>query len=208
MLALLLKGGSHPSVNTSSLALDALCGLVAKIPALGLELLPVVQRRAIIPHHFKSGAMSLAASDLCGVNFHDYQIFRDTVLTESAVACYRTASDTFMDSCTSAVEEFCAENCSVDVSLHLEAAIFCMEAVAGVVLGAESQFRYGTQLKRCINAFSRRTRSLVENPLTLARMCSFLSKVRSRRHCPTVRTANPRVAVLSLVCSRIHRPCR
>ena len=179
ILALLIKGGAHPSVNVSCLALDKLCALVERMPAIGVELLPMVQRRAIIPHHSVSGAISLSASDLCGVNFHDYETFRETTLTSAAVACFKTAGDTFMDSCASAVEEFCASNSTVDVSLHLEAAIFCLDAVGEEALGAKKDFRYARQLQRCTKAFSNRPRSLIENPLTLARMCAFIRTVRT-----------------------------
>lgn len=175
-----MKGAAHPSVNISGLALTVLAQVVRLELSLGLQLLPLLQRRAITPHHIIAGAPYLAASDICGVNFHEFQIFRDTVLADALAACYEGNSVNYMDSCTSAVEEFCSESASSQVSLHLEAALFCLAAVADIVVsnaqGGISS--HSPQLERCTSALAAKPSSMMTNPLTLAQMCRFLRKVR------------------------------
>lgn len=179
LIDLLMKGAAHPSVNISGIALGALAQVVRLDMSLGLQLLPLLQRRAITPHHVVSGAPYLAASDICGVNFHEFQIFRETILTDALVACYEGTSANYMDSCTSAVEEFCSENASSQVSLHLEAALFCIGAVAEIALRASEggTFSHSAQLERCTSALAAKPSSMMTNPLTLAQVCRFLKKV-------------------------------
>ena len=175
---LLIKAAAHPSVNISGIALLSLSEMVICVPELGRDLLPLLQRRAIVPHHFSSGMISLSASDLCGVNYHDFEAFRGSVLVDVLKACFRTTAETFMDSCASAVEEFCAENSSIEVSLHLEAAIFCIESVADDVMTI-GKGHFGSQLNRCFAALATRPSSLTSNPLTLARVCTLVGQVRT-----------------------------
>jgi hypothetical protein len=181
LIDLMMKGAAHPSVNISGITLGVLADVVQMDATLGMQLLPLLQRRAITPHHIISGEPYLAASDICGVNFHEFQIFRDTVLTEALLACYQGNSINYMDSCTSAVEEFCSENASSQVSLHLEAALFCLAAVADLALGITDggTFAHASQLERCTSALAAKPSSMMSNPLTLAQMCRFLRKVRA-----------------------------
>ena len=179
LIDLIMKGAAHPSVNISGIALAVLAQVVRLEFSLGLQLLPLLQRRAITPHHIISGAPYLAASDICGVNFHEFQIFRDNVLADALSACYEGNSANYMDSCTSAVEEFCSESAPSQVSLHLEAALFCLAAVAETVL-AKTQGGvsvHAPQLERCTSALAAKPSSMMSNPLTLAQMCRFLRKV-------------------------------
>lgn len=179
LIDLIMKGAAHPSVNISGLALAVLAQVVQFEFSLGLQLLPLLQRRAITPHHIIAGAPYLAASDICGVNFHEFQIFRDNVLADALAACYEGNSANYMDSCTSAVEEFCSESASSQVSLHLEAALFCLAAVAEIVVSKEGGIStHGPQLERCTSALAAKPSSMMSNPLTLAQMCRFLRKVR------------------------------
>lgn len=179
LIDLIMKGAAHPSVNISGIALAVLAQVVRLELSLGLQLLPLLQRRAITPHHVIMGAPYLAASDICGVNFHEFQIFRESVLADALAACYEGNSTNFVDSCTSAVEEFCSESASSQVSLHLEAALFCLSAVSENVLaktfGGISV--HSSQLERCTTALSVKPSSMMSNPLTLAQMCRFLRKV-------------------------------
>jgi hypothetical protein len=182
-----MKGAAHPSVNISGVALSVLPDLARVDLSLPPQLLPLLQRRAITPHHVISGSPSLSASDTCGVNFHDFQLFRETVLTEALIACYEGDKDNYMDSCTSAVEEFCSETASSHVSLHLEAALFCLAAVADEALAGKGMTSHSPQLERCTTALSGKPSSLMANPLTLAQMCSFIRKVSSgQMHTPSV----------------------
>lgn len=189
LIDLIMKGAAHPSVNISGITLSVLADVVRVDVGLGLQLLPLLQRRAITPHHIISGEPYLAASDICGVNFQEFEIFRDTVLTEALLSCYHGNSMNYMDSCTSAVEEFCSENASSQVSLHLEAALFCLAAVADLTLANTSSggFPHPSQLERCTTALAAKPGSMMSNPLTLAQMCRFLRKVGS----PTDPLMNP-----------------
>jgi hypothetical protein len=179
MINLLQKIAAHPSVNISGLSLEALARLTQKGNLHSHELLPILQRRAIIPHHFQLGVLSLSAEDLCGVCFHEFENFRNTVLKEALLACWKQDGRHYMDSCTSAVVEFCSDRPSVELSLQLEAALFCIESVAVDVLDSVGPFPHGDQLKTCTDALKTKPPSLISNPVTLARMCKLIRKYRS-----------------------------
>jgi hypothetical protein len=147
------------------------------IPSLPRELLPTLQRRAITPHHVQDGLIRLDASDTCGVTYHEFKNFRSAVLSDALIACWRGCSDHFMDSCTSAVEEFCTPLSACNVSLQLEAALFCLEQIARAVLNGQSEFLYQDQLKRIFLALPAKPPSLMANPLTREGMCRFVRKV-------------------------------
>jgi hypothetical protein len=178
LVHLLLKGAAHPSVNICAIALQALSQLVPATPNLDRELLPILQRRAITPHNISPhGSVSLAETDACGVNYQEFKAFRETTLSDSLLACWRGNSTTYMNSCTSAIEEFCLPTATPDICLHLEAAIFCLEAVALESLQGKELKQYSPQMKRCSESLSSKPRSLIGNPLTLARLCSFVRQV-------------------------------
>jgi len=176
LVDMIMKAVAHASVNICGIGLEVLTQLVKVEKTLAMPLLPILQRRAITPHHMVSGAPSLSASDICGVNFHEFQNFREHLLSGALVACYLGSPDNYMDSCTSAVEEFCASDATIDVSLHLEAALFCLGTVADEALSLHHPFAHSCQLDRCIKALAVKPCSLTENPLTLAQMCLFLRK--------------------------------
>lgn len=168
LIILLMKAAAHPAVHVCAISLPSLNRLVSVIPALAEELLPILQRRAIIPHRLRDCRLSLDASDLCGVNFHEFQNFRENVLVDALVACWKTYADQFMDSCTSAVEEFCSgTSLPVDVSLQLEAALFCLEKVATEVTNY-------SHIKRVFLALTTRTRMVCVNPFTRLRMSKLV----------------------------------
>lgn len=178
-VALLLKAAGHPSVNLSAISLQVLNRMVSVFPSLANELLPTLQRRAITPHNIKNGRISLDAADVCGVNFIEFENFRANVLTDALVSCWKAYSNHFMDSCTSAVEEFCSVSSNNGVSLQLEAALFCIEKVADDALSLEHPFPHNEQMKRLLSALSLKPPGLMMNTLTRERMCRFLRKVRS-----------------------------
>jgi hypothetical protein len=179
LVDLIMKGAAHPSVNISGIALGVLPKVVGMDLSLALQLLPLLQRRAITPHHVIAGYPSLAASDICGVNFHEFHIFREAVLADALLACYDGDSINYMDSCTSAIEEFCSDSASSQVSLHLEAALFCLVTVADVALHRqpEGHFAHAAQLERCTSALAAKPASMMTNPLTLAQTCRFIRRV-------------------------------
>jgi len=177
-VALLLKAAGHPSVNLCAISLNALIRMIPTMPSLAHELLPTLQRRAITPHCLRNGRISLDAADVCGVSYDEFQNFRENVLKEALVLCWRAHGNHFMDSCTSAVEEFCSVSSSNGVSLQLEAALFCIEKIADEALDSHNAFPHHEQMKRLLSALSLKPASLMINSLSRERMCSFLRKVR------------------------------
>jgi hypothetical protein len=152
--------------------------LVPLVPSLAHEVLPALQRRAIIPHHTIDNGFDLDAPDICGVNLYDFQVFRDQVLGEALVVCWKQGGDHYMDSCTSAVEEFCLTSSSEHVSLQLEAALFCVEVIADEIYASLNVFPHDSQLKRLLDALSSKPKSLMANHVTRETMCRFLKKVK------------------------------
>jgi hypothetical protein len=177
LLDLLMKAAAHPSVSVCALSMDVLSQLVPREVGLSHQLLPVLQRRAIAPHHFVGSIPSLSASDICGANFHEFQNFRETVLTDALIACWKDSAENYMASCTAAIEEFCSGNAPTQVSFHLEAALFCLAAIADEALGTEGAFAHTSHLERVTSALAGKPTSLTGNPLTLAQLCRFLRKV-------------------------------
>ena len=196
LMDLLMKAATHPSVNICAIAINVLTTLVPRDVGLSHRLLPTLQRRAITPHRFVPDPTTpsnppiptLTATDICGVNVFEFQNFRETVLKEALVACWNDNGNNFMSSCTSAIEEFCSSAAATKVSFHLEAALFCMTAVADEAVGVDRDndnetppnFAHKSQLERCMTALAAKPASLMSNPLTLSQLCRFLRKVRGR----------------------------
>ena len=178
VVALLIKGANHPSVNICAICLRPLTRLMPLVPTLPLDILPVLQRRAIIPHHLRRGEIDLDAIDLCGVNLHDFQTFRLSVLSDTLSACWAKSDEHYMDSCTSAIEEFCCTTSSVDVSLQAEAALFCIEQISWDTTGeAQEKFPAINVMGRLVTALLCNPPSVMSNPLTRESMCRFVRKV-------------------------------
>ena len=178
LLDLLIKAASHPSVSICGISIDVLAALASSENGLANQLLPVLQRRAITPHHFLQGSPSINASDICGVSYQEFELFRQTSLQQALLACYRSNGDNYMASCTSAVEEFCTPASGIQVSFHLEAVLFCVGAVSeDVTATSESSASRSEYLERCTVALAAKPATLMENPLTLSQACRFLRKV-------------------------------
>jgi hypothetical protein len=177
-LTLLLKAAAHPSINVCALALPVLTNSVSTMPSLTPELLPLLQRRAITPHRFRDGSISFSVPEVYGVSSTEFQIFRENILRDGLVACWKANDSHYMESCTSAVEEFCSEFSSVEVSLQLEAALFCIEIISSECIAMAGAFPHSQELTRVISALSVKPASLMLNPLTRARACRMLRKVR------------------------------
>ena len=142
------------------------------------ELLPLLQRRAITPHRFHEGAVEYHVSDLDGVSFAEFLTFRENILRDALLSCWRANSSHYIESCTSAIEEFCSEQSSVDVSFQLEAALYCIELVGTESTSLTDEFPVQPQLSRVLSALSVKPPSLMLNPLTRARACRMLRTVR------------------------------
>jgi hypothetical protein len=119
--------------------------------------------------------MEMDAVEFCGITFYDFNIFRTTILSEALVACWKEHSEQYMDSCTSAIEEFCSASSAINVSLQLEAALFCIEQISTLDQGeprVDSSIE--NVMSRLINALLIKPPSLLFNPLTRERMCRFI----------------------------------
>jgi hypothetical protein len=177
-LAVLLKGANHPSVNICAICLRPLTRLMPLVSSLPLELLPILQRRAIIPHHLRGGKIDLDALDLCGVAINDFHSFRLTVLSDALLACWAKNDEHYMDSCTAAIEEFCGTTSSIDVSLQTEAAFFCIEQMFWDVTD-ESRETYPANkvMGRLVKALLIKPPIVMSNALTRETMCRLVRKV-------------------------------
>lgn len=194
MVDLLLKAASHPSVNICGIALEALSELAAYDKNFPLRLLPILQHRAIVPHVLDSGNPSLAASEVCGVDIFEFDSFRSTILSNALVSCYRKNQDYYLNSCSVAVEEFCKAAPTVKTSFQLEAALYCLSAVAdesiadgqailtkSFIAENESSDMSNTkknQLARVTQLLETKPVCMTANPLTLSQSCRFIGKVR------------------------------
>lgn len=193
MIDFLLKAAAHPSVNICGVALEALSELAAKDETFSLRLLPILQHRAIVPHVLDSGNPSLAASEVCGVDTFEFENFRSTVLSIALKSCYRNNEDYYMNSCSVAVEEFCTAAPTVKTSFQLEAALYCLGAVAdesiadGQALLTKEHIAENAssdmgntnknQLARCTQLLEMKPVCMTANPLTLSQACRFIGKV-------------------------------
>lgn len=177
LLDLLMKSASHPSVNICGIAIDVLRELVSSENGMYNQLLPVLQRRAITPHHVVNEVLSLEATDICGVNYHEFENFRATVLKDALITCMKGNEEHYMASCTAAIEEFCSASASMQESFHLEAALYCMGAVSDEVIAGAVASPHSSALKACIIALAKKPESLMRNALSLSQANIFLRKV-------------------------------
>ncbi|ACI64744.1 predicted protein [Thalassiosira pseudonana CCMP1335] len=122
---LLFKATSHPSIYVCGIALESLSVVASSNSQLSMRLLPLLQGKAIIPFHVITGKDGF---------LEDYTAFRERVLSDALIACYAGCGTFYLDSCASAIEEFCQilpnTNPSEHLPYQLEAALFCMVAVA------------------------------------------------------------------------------
>jgi hypothetical protein len=174
----LLKGSNHPSINICAICLQPLARLIPLVPSLSADLLPVLQRRAIIPHHLKLGQIDFDGAEFCGVAVHEFLTFRQTILSEALIACWKEHDKHFMDSCTSAIEEFCSAPTSCEVSMQSEAALFCIGQISWEdVCESENRFIIDKILHRLLKALMKKSPNVISNPLTRESLCRFIRKV-------------------------------
>ena len=188
LLELLVKAAAHPNVYISSLAIEVLSAFLPLDPSFPSRMLPLLQHRAIIPYVLIGSLPSLAAGAAAGVDFSEFENFRQNILADALVACYVQDPKYYMDSCTSAVEEFCSSPATVEVSFQLEAALFCLTTVALTVTGSSKRKEEGAvthydQLSLCTKALSTKPTFLPANPLALGQLNRFLGMVSEREAC-------------------------
>jgi len=126
MIELLLKAASHSSLYVCGIALEAFQPLITSGSPLAMRLLTTLQGKAIVPQSLVG--MNLSAE--CPVDFPEFQRFREYQLSGALLACYMSNRSYYIESCASAVEEFCASTANPQLPYQLEAALFCLSAVA------------------------------------------------------------------------------
>ena len=176
---LLFKATLHPSADVCGLSLEALANIAPSNNDLSMRLLPLLQGKAIIPFYLISGEQRDIHEDL-----EDYMQFRERVLVEALKACYAGCGSFYLESCASAIEEFSMASSSPHLPYQLEAALFCMVAVAERATKkfqekslAEKQ-SICSQLEIIVSALAKNNFSTTSNPLVMAKMCRFISEVR------------------------------
>ena len=203
LLDLLLKGAAHPSIHVCGICLEAIPALIAPGSDYSDRLLPILQQRAIVPASLRGG-QDIGDS---GVDFNEYVSFRENLLSPALIACYKNNRVFFVESCASAVHEFCAAPLTPQLPYQLEAALFCLSSVsidaskrallvnaspaaqqaaakASLTLGgaetldiATDARRHDEELAKCTDSIANNPACATSNPLTLAQTCSFIAKV-------------------------------
>lgn len=203
---LLVQAASHPSVNVCAIAIDVLRQFLPTESGLDSQLLPILQRRAITPYHTSNAILTLEASDICSVDYTEFENFRSTVLTDALEGCMRKDGKQFLSSCTNAVDEFCAAAPSVHASFHLEAALFCIATVHKEVAASNLATPIiAASIQTCIHALARKPSTLMANSLTLVQANNLIHNVSPTSFRKDISVSCLHVALTSLVpvCSPI-----
>jgi hypothetical protein len=126
MVDLLLKAAAHPMVNVCGVALEASSELVDLDQTFPLQLLPILQHQAIMPHITHGKLPSVEASIVCGVDIDEFERFRSTIWSNALESCYRRSPDYDVNFCMAPVEEFCTAPLHAKASFELEAVLDCL----------------------------------------------------------------------------------
>ena len=207
LLELLLKGAAHPSIHVCGICLEAIPALIAPESNYSDRLLPILQQRAIVPAALR-GNHTNANGDEADIDFHEYTSFRENLLSAALSACYKNNRGFYVESCASAIDEFCAAPLTPQLTFQLEAALFCLCAVsmdaskrallvsaspsaqaaaakASAALGqaqtvdvAADAKKHDEELAKCTFSIANNPAAATSNPLTLAQLCRFIAKVR------------------------------
>ena len=206
LLELLLKGAAHPSIHVCGICLEAITSLIAPGSNYSDRLLPILQQRAIVPSSLRGNHAGAEGQD-ADVDFHEYTSFRENLLSAALSACYKNNRSFYMESCASAIDEFCAAPLTPQLPFQLDAALFCLCAVsmdaskrallvgaspaaqsaaakASVALG-QAQIadidadakKHDEELAKCTVSIAQNPATATANPLALAQLCKFIAKV-------------------------------
>lgn len=167
LFELLFKAVSHPSIPICSIAVEALAVFMPSNSELSTRLLPCLQGKAIIP--------VIIVEDVNG-RLDDYINFRDCVLTDALTACYTGCISFYLESCRSAIEEFCRASTSPHLPYQLEAALFCMIAISVKASKSPNKEVLCGQLEKIMSALKTNS-SATSHPIVKPQMFRFVSKV-------------------------------
>jgi len=98
------------------------------------------------------------------------------VLADALIACYTGCSTFYLESCGSAIEEFCQSSPSPHLPYQLEAALFCMIAVSERASKEPDKQVLCGQLEKMVSALAKNSFSTTSHPLVMAKMCRFINK--------------------------------
>lgn len=172
-----MKAAAHPSLTVCSLALSTLTQLLALVPALAAELLRVIQRRAIWPSVLEEGKLVLEPGNQNDESQCNFSMFRETVMSDALIACWKAQRSSYLASCASAVEEFCSKEMSEKLVLPLEAALYCLEVIAPEFLAQEDTWENDNHMNRLLAVLQPQPQVLMTNSVGRERLCSFVSQV-------------------------------
>jgi hypothetical protein len=132
LIDLLALCASHPLLQICSISIAAFSSLSRLSHQLAIRILQILQSRAIIPPSLV-GLPSPAIS--IDVDLEEFHSFRENILSDVLRSCYITSRSYYVESCVTAVEEFCTSaSCQVETNVQLpfqlEAALYCLCAVA------------------------------------------------------------------------------
>ena len=180
IMEFLLKIAEHPSIHVSRTILEILPRFFPRKSQLVKDSIPLLQRKVIIPHIAKSGSgeTKAVAVDNFGVSLDQFLKLREHGIADALRACWAFQSKVYIDSCSSAIIEFCGSRDGKSLSFHLEAALFCMEVIGPVVQETKAHLSFEGHLLRCLKIASQPSSfPILDNPLTASRLCSLLRNV-------------------------------
>ena len=180
IMEFLLKIVEHPSIHVSGTILEILPRFFPRKSQLVKDTIPLLQRKVIIPHITKSGSgeTKAVAADNFGVSLDEFLKLREHRIADALRACWAYQSKAYLDSCSSAIIEFCSSRDGKSLSFHLEAALFCLQVIGPDVKEPKTHVSFENQMLRCLKIASQPSSfPILENPLTASRLCSLLRNV-------------------------------
>jgi hypothetical protein len=123
MIDLLKNAVMHHHLSVYSIAIDALKSTLNEETA--SDLLILLQGKAVIPPSLVG-----LSEDLIDIDLDEFERFREHQLADTLNECYVYCRSFYIESCCTAIEEFCSKSPTPLLSYTLEAAIFCLNSVS------------------------------------------------------------------------------
>jgi len=123
MIDLLKNAVMHRHLCVHSIAIDGLKSTLTNDTA--TDLLILFQGKAVIP----SSLIGLSEDDV-DFDLNEFGRFREHQLAETLNECYVYCRSFYIESCCTAIEEFCSVSPTPLLPFQMEAAIFCLNAVS------------------------------------------------------------------------------
>ena len=174
--------------------MEAFHPLITPETDVSIRLLPVLQGKAIVPPDL----VGMTTSSDCGVDLHEFERLRGHLLSEVLLACYISNRSYYIESCVSAIDEFCTAPISPQLPYQLEAALFCLSAISvdaskRALLVSASPAAQAAAFRACTSRYGRDSK-INENNVgqDAKRHDELLAKcIRSIASSPSVASSNP-----------------